>query len=73
MLNQPMSHLGGRLTYIAQMRLDVYGALVPERDAVVIDDFERVVREVFGWVGGGLAADVVVVAGELEECGRVVS
>lgn len=39
---QPVCDASRRGAYVAQVRFDVDGALVPEGEAVVVDDGERV-------------------------------
>lgn len=55
------------------MRFNVYGALVPEGQAVIVDLVERVAWKVFGRVCAWPSADVVTAACELEEGRRVFS
>lgn len=48
MLCQPICDLCRCRAHVAEMRFDVYCPLIPERQAVVIGDVERVVGQVFG-------------------------
>lgn len=72
MLDEVLCYFSRCLAYVAQMRFDVDCALIPECQAIVVDDLEGVLREVFGRVRGGLATDMVAIICDLEYFGGMV-
>lgn len=61
MFCKPLSHFSRSLTHVADVRFNIDGALIPECQTIIIDYFERIVGQIFGWIRRGFATDMITI------------